>query len=76
MGILASAFFFLVIGIIAAGNGDFSVLAAIGKGIARHCIYSVCFVADGYAPVWISCIDSRIDYICSDMQSIEMRSGS
>lgn len=33
MGILASAFFFLVIGIIAAGNGDFSVLAAIGKGI-------------------------------------------
>ena len=74
MGILASAFFFLVIGIIAAGNGDFSVLAAIGKGIAG--IYSVCFVADGYAPVWISCIDSRIDYICSDMQSIEMRSGS
>ena len=34
MGILASAFFFLVIGIIAAGNGDFSVLAAIGKVIA------------------------------------------
>lgn len=34
MGILASAFFFLVIGIMAAGNGDFSVLAAIGKGIA------------------------------------------
>ncbi len=34
MGILASAFFFLVVGIIAAGNGDFSVLAAIGKGIA------------------------------------------
>ena len=34
MGILASAFFFLFIGIMAAGNGDFSVLAAIGKGIA------------------------------------------
>lgn len=34
MGILASAFFFVVIGIIAAGNGDFSVLAAIGKCIA------------------------------------------
>ena len=34
MGILVSAFFFLFIGVIAAGNGDFSVLAAIGKGIA------------------------------------------
>ena len=25
---------------------------------------------------WIGCIDRWIDYICSDMQSIEMRSGS
>lgn len=40
MGILASAFFFLVIGIIAAGNGDFSVLAAIGKGIAGLIIFA------------------------------------
>ena len=55
MGILASAFFFLVIGIIAAGNGDFSVLAAIGKGIAG--IAFILFV------LWLLFYQSRlIDY--------------
>ena len=38
MGILVSACFFLIMGIMAAGNGDFSVLAAIGKGVGTIAI--------------------------------------